>query len=71
MCSGAGEARRARRTRANWSGVPAPLPLTVGPVVCAVGMVTMLRVGAGASYLTDVLAALLVIGAGMVTMVAR
>ena len=46
------------------------LPLTVGPLVCAVGMMLMLRVGAGASYLTDVVPALLVIGAGMVMTVA-
>ncbi|WP_171107927.1 MULTISPECIES: MFS transporter [unclassified Streptomyces] len=46
------------------------IPLTVGPLVCAAGMLLMLRVGPGASYLLDVVPALLVIGAGMVTMVA-
>ncbi|WP_372349526.1 MFS transporter [Streptomyces sp. KL116D] len=46
------------------------LPLTVGPLVCAVGMLLMLRVGPGTSYATGVLPALLFIGAGMVTMVA-
>lgn len=46
------------------------LPLTVGPLVCAAGMVMMLRVGPGTSYLMDVFPALLFIGAGMVTMVA-
>ncbi|RZB14545.1 DHA2 family efflux MFS transporter permease subunit [Streptomyces sp. F001] len=46
------------------------LPLSVGPLVCAVGMMMMLRVGPGTSYLTDVLPALLIIGAGMATMVA-
>ncbi|BBC94652.1 MFS transporter [Streptomyces griseofuscus] len=46
------------------------LPLTVGPLLCAVAMLLMLRVGPGASYLTDVLPALLVMGAGMVTLVA-
>ncbi|MFG2359776.1 MFS transporter [Streptomyces sp. NPDC048521] len=45
-------------------------PLTVGPLVCAGGMLMMLRVGPGASYLHDVLPALLVMGAGMVIMVA-
>ncbi|MEU6510053.1 MFS transporter [Streptomyces sp. NPDC046942] len=46
------------------------LPLTVGPLLCAVAMLLMLRVGPHASYLTDVLPALLVMGAGMVTLVA-
>ncbi|WP_406425661.1 MFS transporter [Streptomyces sp. NBC_01589] len=45
-------------------------PLTVGPLVCAAGMVLMLRVGPNASYLHDVLPALLVMGTGMVIMVA-
>ncbi|MFI6355671.1 MFS transporter [Streptomyces sp. NPDC050743] len=46
------------------------LPLTVGPLLCATAMLLMLRVGKGADYLTDVLPALLVMGAGMVTLVA-
>jgi predicted MFS family arabinose efflux permease len=46
------------------------LPLTLGPLLCAAGMVMMLRVGPGTSYLMDVFPALLIIGAGMVTMVA-
>ncbi|MCF2129745.1 MFS transporter [Strepomyces sp. STD 3.1] len=46
------------------------LQLTVGPLLCAAGMVLMLRVGPGASYLADVLPALLVLGLGMVTLVA-
>ncbi|HZF88993.1 MFS transporter [Streptomyces sp.] len=46
------------------------LPLTVGPLLCAVGMLLMLRVGPGASYAADVLPALLVLGLGMVTLVA-
>jgi hypothetical protein len=46
------------------------LPLTVGPLLCAAAMLLMLRVGEGAGYLTDVLPALLVMGAGMVTLVA-
>ncbi|MER6565335.1 MFS transporter [Streptomyces sp. NPDC001093] len=46
------------------------LPLTVGPLLCAVALLLMLRVGKGAVYLTDVLPALLVMGAGMVTLVA-
>ncbi|WP_225838715.1 MFS transporter [Streptomyces sp. NK08204] len=46
------------------------LPLTVGPLLCAAAMLLMLRVGPGADYLTDVLPALLVMGAGMVILVA-
>jgi EmrB/QacA subfamily drug resistance transporter len=46
------------------------IPLTVGPLLCAAGMLLMLRVGPGASYLVDVLPALLVLGLGMVTLVA-
>ncbi|MFJ2399361.1 MFS transporter [Streptomyces sp. NPDC087843] len=45
-------------------------PLTVGPLVCGGGMLMMLRVGPGASYLRDILPAQLVMGAGMVIMVA-
>ncbi|MFD9356656.1 MFS transporter [Streptomyces sp. NPDC060031] len=46
------------------------IPLTVGPLLCAAGMLLMLRVGPGASYLQDVLPALVVMGMGMVTLVA-
>ncbi|MFI6766002.1 MFS transporter [Streptomyces sp. NPDC050355] len=46
------------------------IPLTVGPVLCAVGMLLMLRVGHEASYFADVLPAMVVLGAGMVTLVA-
>ncbi|WP_309096338.1 MFS transporter [Streptomyces sp.] len=46
------------------------LPLTVGPLLCAAGMLLMLRVGPGASYPGDVLPALVVLGLGMVTLVA-
>jgi len=46
------------------------IPLTVGPLLCATGMLLMLRVGPDASYVADVLPALLVMGAGMVTVVA-
>ncbi|WP_329274721.1 MFS transporter [Streptomyces sp. NBC_01451] len=46
------------------------VPLTVGPLLCAAGMLLMLRVGAGASYAADVLPAVLVLGLGMVTLVA-
>jgi EmrB/QacA subfamily drug resistance transporter len=46
------------------------IPLTVGPLLCATGMMLMLRVGEGAGYLTDVLPALVVMGMGMVALVA-
>ncbi|WP_455356850.1 MFS transporter [Streptomyces sp. SYSU K217416] len=46
------------------------IPLTVGPLLCAAGMLLFLRVGQDASYARDVLPALLVLGLGMVTLVA-
>ncbi|MGW2301437.1 MFS transporter [Streptomyces sp. NPDC001809] len=46
------------------------IPLTVGPLLCAAGMLLMLRVGADASYVRDVLPALLVLGLGMTALVA-
>ncbi|MFB7860551.1 MFS transporter [Streptomyces sp. NPDC056069] len=46
------------------------LPLTVGPLLCAAGMLLMLRVGEDADYLTDVLPAMVVLGLGMTTLVA-
>ncbi|UUU23877.1 MFS transporter [Streptomyces sp. DSM 40750] len=46
------------------------IPLTVGPLLCTAGVLLMLRVGPDASYTTDVLPALLVMGLGMVTLVA-
>ncbi|GHB62135.1 MFS transporter [Streptomyces viridiviolaceus] len=46
------------------------IPLTVGPLLCAAGMLLMLRVGEGASYVREVLPALVVLGLGMVTLVA-
>ncbi|MFJ3921973.1 MFS transporter [Streptomyces sp. NPDC090022] len=46
------------------------IPLTVGPLLCAAGMLLMLRVGPQASYGRDVLPALVVLGLGMVALVA-
>ncbi|MGQ4347964.1 MFS transporter [Streptomyces sp. SAS_275] len=46
------------------------IPLTIGPLLCAGGTLLILRVGPDASYVADVLPALLVLGAGMVTLVA-
>ncbi|MFF4092431.1 MFS transporter [Streptomyces sp. NPDC001834] len=50
------------------------VPLATGPLIAAAGMLLMLRVGPGApsvsAYLTDVLPAVALLGAGMVTLVA-
>ncbi|MCC3771310.1 MFS transporter [Streptomyces sp. UNOC14_S4] len=46
------------------------LPLTVGPLLCAAGMLLMTRVGPGAVYWRDVLPALVLLGMGMVVLVA-
>ncbi|WP_282203731.1 MFS transporter [Kitasatospora fiedleri] len=46
------------------------LPLTVGPLVVAAGVLLMLRIGPGASYWLDVLPAVTVQGAGMTLLVA-
>ncbi|MFE0450856.1 MFS transporter [Streptomyces sp. NPDC058914] len=46
------------------------IPLTVGPLLSAAGMLLMLRVGPDASYPADVLPAVLVLGLGLVTLVA-
>jgi MFS family permease len=41
------------------------LPMTVGPCVAALGMLLMTRIGAGSSYLRDILPALIVFGLGL------
>ncbi|QFQ99117.1 MFS transporter [Streptomyces phaeolivaceus] len=46
------------------------IPLTIGPLLCTAGVLLMLRVGPDASYVRDVLPALLVMGLGMVSLVA-
>jgi len=46
------------------------LPMTVGPLLCAVGTLLMRRIGADASYVTDVLPAVLVFGLGLSATVA-
>ncbi|MEU3609432.1 MFS transporter [Streptomyces sp. NPDC035033] len=46
------------------------IPLTAGPLLCAAGMLLMLRVGPDASYARDVLPALVVLGLGMTVLVA-
>lgn len=46
------------------------LPMTVGPLVVALALALMLRIGQGASYARDVLPAVLVLGLGLATLVA-
>jgi len=46
------------------------LPLTLGPVIVALGFLLALRIGAGAHYWTDVLPAMVVIALGMAGAVA-
>jgi EmrB/QacA subfamily drug resistance transporter len=46
------------------------LPMTVGPIVAGLGELLFLRVGQGASYVTDVLPAVVVMGLGMAATVA-
>ena len=46
------------------------LPMTVGPLVSAAGLLLLLRVGPGASWFADVLPAVLVFGAGLALTVA-
>ncbi|MDQ4020791.1 MAG: MFS transporter [Actinomycetota bacterium] len=41
------------------------LPMTVGPLLAAIGFLLTLRIGTGASYLTDVLPAVVVLGLGL------
>ncbi|BFV60494.1 MFS transporter [Kitasatospora sp. CMC57] len=46
------------------------LPLCLGPLICAAGVLLLLRIGPGASYWTDVLPAVTVLGCGMTLLVA-
>jgi EmrB/QacA subfamily drug resistance transporter len=46
------------------------IPMTAGPLTCAAGLLLMSRIGAGASYLTGVLPAVLVFGIGLCALVA-
>ncbi len=52
------------------SGTGPRLPMAVGPLVAGAGMLLMLRIGADASYLADVLPAILVFGLGLSAIVA-
>ena len=46
------------------------IPMTVGPVICAVGLLMMARIGADANYLTTVLPGVIVFGIGLCVLVA-
>lgn len=46
------------------------LPMSVGPVLCAVALLLMLRIGPDASYLTEVLPGVVVLGLGLSVLVA-
>lgn len=46
------------------------VPMTIGPLIAAAGLLLMLRIGADASWLLDVAPAAVVFGAGMVLVVA-
>jgi len=52
------------------SGTGPRLPMTAGPIVGGIGLLLMLRVGAGADYVTEVLPAILVFGLGLAATVA-
>jgi EmrB/QacA subfamily drug resistance transporter len=45
------------------------IPLTVGPLLIAAGMLLMARLGSGARYVTDILPAVVVFGAGLTLVV--
>ncbi|MCA1005294.1 MFS transporter [Rhodococcus hoagii] len=54
-----------------WSQVHGPrIPMTIGPLLGAGGLLLMLRIGPGASYPTQVLPAVLVFGLGLAALVA-
>ncbi len=46
------------------------VPMTIGPLIAAAGLMLMTRIGAGASWVFDVFPAAVVFGAGMVLVVA-
>ncbi|WP_433300100.1 MFS transporter [Actinoplanes sp. CA-030573] len=46
------------------------IPMTAGPLICAVALLMMAMIGAGASYLTDVLPAVIILGLGLSALVA-
>ncbi|MCO8273440.1 DHA2 family efflux MFS transporter permease subunit [Actinoplanes sp. TRM 88003] len=46
------------------------IPMTVGPLICAVALVLMSRIGPDANYWTDVLPSVIIFGLGLSTLVA-
>ncbi|KQU56281.1 MFS transporter [Rhodococcus sp. Leaf278] len=46
------------------------IPMTVGPLLSALGLLLMLRIGPGSTYLTDILPAVVVFGLGLSALVA-
>jgi EmrB/QacA subfamily drug resistance transporter len=46
------------------------IPMTAGPLICAGALVLMAMIGPGASYLTDVLPAVIIFGLGLTLLVA-
>ncbi|MBB2945163.1 EmrB/QacA subfamily drug resistance transporter [Actinoplanes lutulentus] len=46
------------------------IPMTAGPLICAAALVLMSSIGPGASYLTDVLPAVVIFGLGLALLVA-
>jgi hypothetical protein len=46
-------------------GIGPRLPMTVGPLVCAVALLLLARTGAGASYARDVLPGVAILGLGL------
>ena len=52
------------------SGTGPRLPMTIGPIVGGIGLLLLLRVGADADYVADVLPAILVFGLGLSATVA-
>ena len=54
-----------------WAQITGPrLPLTAGPLVCAAGVLLLLRIGPGSSYAGDVLPGVTVLGLGLAWLVA-
>jgi len=46
------------------------IPMTLGPLICALAVLLMSMIGPGASYLTDVLPSVIILGLGLSTLVA-
>ena len=46
------------------------LPMTLGPIVCAIALILLARIGPGASYVLDVLPPVIILGLGLSLLVA-